>query len=273
VPSTGPHGETTSGAGPRLHGRAADLARRAAERREAAEEHLAEFTAFARLMVAALGGIDVVRSRLGREDALRVAALAGLPVEQIAGQWSAADPVGQVSRVRPDAGYDQDPSHDQRVIDSIMSGADMEEVGKVRARVTSEYQQRAAAASARTAERSDLGIPGVAYDGSGAPVQRSGPGNTNGDWDAINHRVIPRSRKSDIWHDLPDHQAGFQDRVSPGIGSSGMPAPAPGQAVPGAVTDVLDRPAAACPESRDSRHRGGSFCMYCGGSLTGQQQD
>jgi hypothetical protein len=270
VPSTNQHGEPGDTSGRPLTGRAADIAKRAHDRRVAAQEHLAEFQSFARLMVAALGGIDTVRARLGRDDALRVASLAGLPVDLIAGQWAASDPgsTRQVSRVHPDQGYSEDPSHDERVITAVMSGAPMEEVGKVRAQVTKEYAARRAAASARTRDdTADLGIPGVRYDG-GVPVQRSGPGNTDGSWDPINHRVVARP-KSDIWTDLPDHQPGFQDRTNAGIGSNGMPAPASGQVVPGAATAVLN----GCPESADGRHRGGRFCAYCGGSLTGQQQD
>jgi hypothetical protein len=255
VPSTNIHGEAASPRRP-LTGRAADIAKRAADRRQAATEHLAEFQAFAKLMVAALGGIDAIRSRLGREDALRVAALAGLPVEQIAGQWSASDPgsTRQVSRVRPDHGYDTDPAHDQRVVDAIMAGAPMEEVGRVRAEVTAEYAARRAAARASTRGGSDSAIPGVRY-ADGIPVQRTGPGNTDAGWDPVEHRLIARPQP-DIWADLPDYQPGFQDRTSAGIGSNGMPGPVPGAALPGASVTECDHDAQT-----------GKFCAACGTPL------
>jgi hypothetical protein len=152
--------------------------------------------------------------------------------------------------------YSDDPSHDQRVIDAIMSGAPMDEVGRVQRQVTKEFAARRAAANARTRDTADRGIPGVLYDANGSPVQRSGPGNTDGDWDAINHRVIPRSRPSDIWRDLPDHQPGFQDRTSPGVGSSGMPAPVPDATLPGASVTECDHDAQT-----------GKFCSACGAPL------
>jgi hypothetical protein len=268
VPSTNQYGEAASPRRP-LTGAAADQARRGAERRAAAAENLAQFASLAECIVQVLG-VDLIRAKLGKDRALKVFALAGLDTERISAGWEATDPrTTQVSRSHPDQGYDMDPTHDPRVTQAVLvDRLPAEQVNQIQRTVAAEYAARRAAASARTVDRSDMGIPGVSYDG-GVPVQRSSPGNTDGDWDAINHRVIPRARPSNIWAGDRDHQPEFINAASAGIGSNGMPAPLPDSVLPGAATAVLD----GCPESPNGHHGEGKFCPFCGASQTGQQQD
>jgi hypothetical protein len=256
VPSTNAHGEAASPKRP-LTGAAADQARRGAERRQAAEAHLATFEALAECIVQVLG-VDLIRAKLGKAKALKVFKLAGLYVQNISAGWEATDPVNrQMSRSHPDAGYDMDPAHDPRVTQAVLTDRlPAEQVNQIQREVAREYAAKRAAAHARTRDgTADMGVPGVLYDG-GVPVQRSGPGNVaDGQvWDAETHTLRAAPRR-DLWHDL-DHQPGYMDRASPGIGSSGMPAPVPGAALPGASVTECDHDAEA-----------GKFCSACGAPL------
>jgi hypothetical protein len=131
VPKTGVHGEPSGGTVRPLTGAAADNARRAAERRAAAQEHLGQFAALASFVVE-LHGIDMVRAKLGKDRALQLFRLAGLDAERIAAGWERTDPVRrQVTRERPSQGYERDPRHHPEVTQEILSGALMDEVNRL----------------------------------------------------------------------------------------------------------------------------------------------
>jgi hypothetical protein len=248
--------------GRRLSGAAADSARRATERRAHAEEHLGEFQAFAQLMVE-LVGIDTIRARLGRDKALRLIRLAGGDAERIGANWAAAEPVRrQLSKARPSEGYDRDPRHDPRVVKAILSGAPTAEINRLIGEVTDELLTNplptVGPPGTYRDQPADTAIPGVSYaevGGVRVPVQRS---TTFRDWS-----------------EFPDHQPGFEERVSPGVGGAGMPitglAPPPAPVMASAMTPVPEPDSSQESMSAGCQHEGippgAKFCPRCGTGL------
>lgn len=104
----------------------------------------------------ALPAPDALRMLVGRDDALRILALAGHDHAPIVREWREFEQHRErqeaARRDRTAALYAGDPDHDERVMALLRSGAPMEEISRVRAAVAAEY---ALAAPPTTAQRYD----------------------------------------------------------------------------------------------------------------------
>jgi hypothetical protein len=169
------HGKTAEG-GPLpvrpLTGAAAESARQSKARREADAAAARAIAPLARWNIRQAGGIDAVRSAIGTDAALEIAALAGLDTGRLSEQWARSEPARrQVSVAGPGGDYSGDPAHDPRVTKLILSGAPFSEINRVRGEVEAEYSQRAADRAARGS--SGLGPPGAqggSFPDSGLPT-------------------------------------------------------------------------------------------------------
>jgi hypothetical protein len=99
-----------------------------------------EIRALARALVA-LHGVDALRARAGRTDAIRVLRLSGADVEQIAGNWSEAERPVQQSSSTTLSMFGEDPRHAPEVTTAILAGRPMTEISAIIARITSDQEQ------------------------------------------------------------------------------------------------------------------------------------
>ena len=126
-----------------------------------------------------MAGTDGLRARAGRTDALRVLSLAGHDTERIAGNWDAAERPVQQQSSKNLSMFEDDPRHHPDVTTAILSGASMEEINAVIARVTDEQEQ-------------------AKLDGTGRLTVRE-----------ANDRMLARQAAEDAEHDAQMRAAGY----------------------------------------------------------------